>query len=194
MIYKIGSPVGIDYYVQQLQQYLYDYLKTKWTLTDSTAGTVYDSYGRVYRLMMKDYGTVPEAFTGGTDYKEVFFDDTRAALSFFDVGDVIKNDTTNTMTANVSLYFQVQLNIIKPSVYRLDEDARLDVKNFIDGNGMGFFVKAIATGEKEVFKNYSGYRKKAGTKYTDMHPFHCFRIDLLLPNYPTNLPHCTIIT
>jgi hypothetical protein len=99
------------------------------------------------------------------------------------------------MTANVSLYFQVNLNIIKPSTTnRLDEAVRLDVKNYLYQNGMCFEVRAVAIGEKEVFKNYSGYRKRAGTKYTDMHPFHCFRIDMVLPDYIDNYTHCEKIS
>lgn len=193
MIYQIANPQGVDYYIQRLQSALYSYLKTTWNLTDSTAGTIIDSYARVNRLWTKDNGIIPHAYKGATEYKEVLFDDSRACVMFFDLGETMQSIKMGTASANVSLYVHLNLAIVKPSTYRLDENARLDVKNFIDSEGYGFIVNAVQIGERKVFENYSGYRKKVGMKHTDMHPYHCFRIDMLLPNYSTQGPFCNNI-
>lgn len=187
MVHTLTSPVGIDFMIQRLQNMLYTELCDLWSMSDG-GSMVYDAYGRAYRLQ-KDYGIVPECFAGGTDYLEVLFDDTKAALSFFDVGDTITVEKPYSNTARVSVYFQINLNKVKPGTQRLDEQARLDVINLIELNGFGFIVKSVAIAEREVFKNYNGYRKKQGTKYVDMHPYHCFRIDMEVPNY-TNQTYC----
>lgn len=190
MIYQITNPQGIDFYIQRLQSALYTFLKTEWSLTDSTAGTVLDSYGRVYGLWTKDSGIIPHVFTGKAEYKEVLFDDTRACVMFFDMGNTFQT-TPGYASANVSLYVHLNLGVIFPTtVYRLDENVRLAVKNYLDADGKGFIVNAVQTGERKVFENYSGYRKRVGLKYTDMHPFHCFRVDMTIPNYSTQEPFC----
>ena len=192
MIYQITNPEGIDFYIQRLQTSLYSYLKTLWGLTDSAAGTRYDCYARAHQQWTKDNGIVPYAYVGADEYREVFFDDTKACISFFDLGSVFQTKV-GFSTANVSLYFHLNLNVVKPSAFRLDENVRNDVKNFIDSGGNGFSANNIMIGEKKVLENYGGYRKRVGMKHTDMHPFHLFRIDMTYYNYSTQGPFCTNI-
>ena len=81
-----NSTVGIDVPIQQLQTKLYQQLKAAWNINNDTD---YSSYGRAYKNQTND-GISPEVFIGGLDYKDVYFDDTLKALSFFAIDDTVK--------------------------------------------------------------------------------------------------------
>ena len=185
MLYTKPNPSGIDQYIQRLQTDLYNYLKTLWGVTDNTAPNIYDSYGRIYRVTDRDGGILPEAYTGGNDYRQVLMDDTRAAVSFFDTGDDIQA-ADGYKTAKVGLYVMANISMIPcyaTATQRMDEELRNDVVSCIDQTGFGFLVTGIALGAAQAMKTYSGKKIKDGMKYRDMHPYVYFRIDLKLPNY-----------
>jgi len=179
MMYVKTSPVGIDIPITHLQRFMYPELKTIWGITDDTD---YDCHGRAYRNQTAD-GYIPEVFTGvgnsttQADYKEVFFDDSKKALSFFFLGEITKHDRGNA-TAPVSLVFMVNVPDLKPAIaWRGDEEIRNDVEKLLQIDRDDFNLVEIILGVDNVFKEFSGWRKKEGIKFRDMHPTHCFRLN-----------------
>jgi hypothetical protein len=177
MIYLKNIPVGIDSPIQQFQQFLYDQLKKKWKVSD----TEYDSYGRCYRNQT-DAGYVPEVFVSSdlannTVYKPALFDDTiNKAVSFFDVGSVVKYDN-GTSKATVYLIFMVNVALIKPTLqHRGDEEIRRDVELLCSMRRFNFTLNEFMTGYKNVFNDFDGWLKADQVTFRDLHPLHCFRL------------------
>lgn len=167
MLYLKEKPTGIDIPIQNLQQRLYDHLRKTWGLSESD----YNSFGRVYRNRT-ERRYVPEAYIGNGEYQETFIDDRFPVTSFFSVGETVNNNM-GTMKAAVSLVFCVDLNRIKPDIkHRADEEVHFDVWGLCD-----MFMRSrdsIVTGIDNVFREFPGAR----IKFDDIHPFHCFRINL----------------
>ncbi len=171
-----NSTVGIDVPIQQLQKKLYSQLKVVWGITNDTD---YSSYGRAYKNQTND-GISPEVFIGGMDYRDIYFDDTLKALSFFAIDDTVKYNE-GSATSNVSLIFMVNVQTLKPSItHRADEEIRQNVTSLIRPQMFGFTIQSIVTGINNVFKEYSGWMKTTGIRYRDMQPLHCFRINMAL--------------
>lgn len=171
-VFTKPSPIGIDIPIQRFQEFLYPALLELWEITDAA----YDCHGRAYRNQSDD-GYYPEVFDGETDYKEVFFDDSLKALSFFHLGDVTKYDVGNA-TAPIALIYMVNVKELKSTyAYRADEEIRNDVEKFCQIDNYGFRMTDMIIGIDQVFKEYSGWRKDNGVKYRDMHPTHCFRLN-----------------
>lgn len=181
MMYIRQDTPGIDKQIDGLQKLLYPQILELWGLTaeiDSPTG--YNSYARAYRNQTKD-GYVPEVFTGGKDYKEVYVNDRIKALSFFTLGEIIPF-TTGQFQANVSLIFFVNLTKIVTGDDRQDEKVRQQIVKLVQGSkAFGFQFTGVEIGIDNVFREYSGFRKNEGIKYRDMHPFHCFRLNFKVP-------------
>lgn len=176
MIILKTKPVGVDIPIQHFQQYLYPQLLTTWNLADAD----YTCYGRAYRNQTAD-GYTPEVYDGSDpqaiEYKEVLFDDTLKALSFFALGEDVKYDRGDS-NAPVALIFMVNVPALKPGfTYRADEEIRNDVEKLCQIDRFEFRMTDFITGIDQVFKEYSGWKKKDGVKYRDMHPTHCFRLN-----------------
>lgn len=172
------SPKGIDTWVQKLQVHLYAKLCDKWQVDNNT----YNSYGRAYNNATRD-GYAPEAYIGKNEYSELFYDDRVSATSFFIVGDTTST-TGKSNRADVSMIFMVDLAKIKPGVYRNDEEAHIDVITQVIGPVYGFMYTGITVGINQVFKEYAGWKKTIGIKFTDTHPKHCFRLNFKLQYNP----------
>jgi hypothetical protein len=173
MIYLKTKVVGVDIPIQALQNYLYVQLKKKWSLSDANL----QGYGRIYRNQTPD-GYSPEAYLGNGEYGDTFFDDKTSVNFAFFLGDVQKYSAGG-MMANVSVSFCLNVPLVKPGyAWRADEEIRLDVENILHSPRMGFIYQGTETGIDNVFREYSGWNKKKGIQYMDMHPLHCFRINL----------------
>lgn len=178
MLITKTSPAGIDVAIQKLQTKLHSYLVQTWALTDDT---VYHCYGRAYRNK-KDTGYIAEVFTGNAatgseEYKEVYWNDTLSAISFFSVGGNVQR-IMGKSKANVSLIFFVNVNTLKPAVtHRADEEIRQDVIQLFSGlSTLGFTYLGYETGIDNVLREFSG--RDQGLSVVDMQPAHCFRINL----------------
>lgn len=179
MIVTKDKPAGIDKLIQTYQNFLYVQLQRIWTIQ----ATDYASYGRVYRNQSAD-GYVPEAYMGTSEYKDTFFDDTFKVSSFWGMGEMQRFN--GGLLSNVFSVFQVKLDEIKPSVtWRPDEEARIDVEDLCKTGRFGFILNSVETGIDNVFREFSGWKKKEGVKYRDMYPWHCFRLNFSI-NYPIN--------
>jgi hypothetical protein len=169
------NPAGIDIPIAVMQTMLYGKLKTIWSL-DDTSLTL---YGRAYKNQTDD-GYTPEVYVGNNEYKDVFFDDSVAAMGFFGVGENTPVKGGSSM-ADVFLILMVDLSKIKSgSAIRNDEEARLDIQKLVFTPFNNFTVVGYQTGLDTVFKEYSGWKKKTGMQFRDQHPKHCFRINFKL--------------
>lgn len=173
MIIGKTNPSGIDRVIDSLQKDLYGQLCDAWKLGEDD----YLCYSRAY-INQNGSGFVPEVYTGGTEYKEVMIDDTKAAVSFFVTGPRAVID--NSIHANVSLIFHMNIEQVNKNLpHRADEEVRNDVYRIITECGYGFQAKELVTGLKNVYAEFNGVRLD-NMKYSDMHPFHCFRYNMIL--------------
>jgi len=160
---------------------MYPLIAALWT------GATYNCYPRCYRNQSSTSDYVAEFFTG-KDYREVYFDDTVGALSFF--GSSVESQVAedNMETTNIHLVFFVNLTKIKgASAVRLDEETRLEVQGILDtiGRAHGFVLQKVGTGLGYCLKEYPGSRQSEGLKFRDQHPLHCFRFDMAVYYQPT---------
>lgn len=172
MIITKTNPVAEDVMIQALQTFLYNQLQKVWQIQPSD----YTAYGRVYRNQTDD-GYTPEVYMGGNEYKDSFFDDSVKVSSFFGIGE---NQTYNGgLQTQVFLIFMVRVDLLKPNIaWRADAEIRNDVENLLKTGRKNFMLKGVETGIDNVFREYSGWKKKEGIKFRDTHPWHCFRINL----------------
>ncbi|WP_346320772.1 hypothetical protein [Chitinophaga sp. YIM B06452] len=173
MLYTKNDPVGLDKPIQRLQEYLHGKLLALWGIDTSQ----YQAYGRCYRNQTED-GYIPEVYIGGNEYKEVYVDDTVTALSFFGLSGHTKVDGAG--YADVHLIFFVNVQALKNVPHRGDEEVRRDVQRLIAPGKFGFSLNGVELWIDNVFREYSGARRSQGIKFRDMHPFHCFRLNMKL--------------
>lgn len=176
MLITNATAVGLDAAIKNLQSFLYPRLKTAWGIDNDSD---YDSYGKVYRNK-KDSQYIAEVYTGGVngiDYKEVYWDDTKAAISWFGTGSIISFDIKNKVS--VHLVFFVNLKKLKPGVaHRADEDVRRDVQKLLGISLQGFTFEGFELWTENVLREYPGSRRDNRLSVVDMHPIHCFRVNL----------------
>jgi hypothetical protein len=178
------NPVGIDYNLQALQTDLHDALVAKWGISSDD----YKSYGRCYRKPT-DQGYIAVNYESGNEYKEVYCDDTLKALSFF--GQSARVGFNQLESTEVHLVFFVNLAALKPLVaHRADEEVRKDVISLIGSASYGFAYMGFDLYLENVLREYPGSRRDSRLSIVDMHPYHCFRINLKV-QYDINSNNCT---
>lgn len=184
MVALKDNPIGIDRPIQQLQQYLHDYLLGAWDLTEDKVAV----YGRAYRNQTKDGGYVPEVFTGNpnypagkNEYRDAYHNDKYAVVTFFTPAtDIDVSFSEGRNTVDISLIVSVNLSQLPTVNHRGDEEARQTVARFLYDGQLGFILTGIQTGIDNVYSEYSGYREARSIMHRDMHPLHCFRMDMTL--------------
>jgi hypothetical protein len=183
MLITKTNPVGVDYHIQTLQNRMHDQLVSEWQLSDNT---VYECYGRCDRNR-KDSGYVAEVFSGGTDYREVYWNDNLTALSFFGLSGVVKKGVLS--EADVHLVFFANLTKLalkdrdqNTITHRADEELRIQVERIVGKYGNGFTYLSTELWLENVLREYPSSRE--AIKAFDMHPIHCFRINLKLSYNP----------
>jgi hypothetical protein len=176
------SPVGIDVPIQQLQAYLHKQLVTKWGLAGDE-DPAYQCYGRCYRNK-KDSGFIAELYTGNNEYKEVYWDDSLKAISWFGTGSKTTYDIKN--ATDVHLVFFVNLAKLKSSItHRADEEVRNEIQQLFGNTMFGFSFESIELWLENVLREYPGSRRDNRLIAVDMQPVHCFRINLKLLYKPS---------
>lgn len=186
MLNVINNPVGIDVPIRKFQESLHKSLMKAWGLdtTDSVENAKYQSYARCYRNK-KDNGYIAELFESGKDYRDLYWNDTLSALSFFGLTS-LEHDIEE--KAKVHLVFFVDLKKLNPTLTnRADEEVRLDVLKNIQTAMFGFSFISVDLWIENVLKEYPGSYRDERLKRVDMHPIHCFRINFTL-NY--NIKNC----
>jgi hypothetical protein len=180
MLITGDNRTGIDEKIKRVQIAMYSRLKTVWGITNDND---YDCYGRVYRNK-KDNQYIAELYTGNGEYKDVYWDDKKAAISWFGTGSIITYDIQNIVP--VHLVFFVNLKKLKPTIqHRADEEVRRDVQKVFGKFFHGFTFGSIELWLENVLKEYPGSRRDKLLSAVDMEPVHCFRLNLTLI-YPFN--------
>lgn len=178
MLITKTNPTGVDYHVQQLQTALHTGLLAAWGI----ASDQYKAYGRCYRNKTAD-GYVAENYEGSGEYREIYWDDSLSAISFF--GITGQSRAAMGTGSEVDVHFVMFANLAKiyPAIaHRADEELRAQVQSLIGANGNGFSYQGTEMWLENVLREYSGSRRDDRLKAVDMHPVHCFRINLKL-NY-----------
>ena len=184
MLITVQTPTGMDAIIYDVQNVLHDALLSRWAIDSGQ----YLSYGRCYRNK-KGNGYVAEVYQGGNEYKEVYWDDSVSAISFFGIGNTITNGNRQTLPVHLVVF--ANLEKLKPTnTNRADEDLRWDFLNILKDSVHGQSVKSTVLGIENVLQEYPGSYRDERLKTVDMHPVHSFRIDLEL-TYDNN-NSCTI--
>jgi hypothetical protein len=176
MLISKTNPVGIDITIAKAQKALHDELIALWGIDNKE----YLCYERCYRNK-KDNGYIAEVYVGEKEYKEVYWNDTVTAISFFGIG-----ETENIKigeNAKVHLVFFVDLKKIKPSIlHRADQEVRQDVLSIVGNNLHGLHLESMDLYLENCLKEYKSSLRDERLKFVDMHPVHCFRLNFSL-NY-----------
>lgn len=190
MLIARTNPVGIDFYIQKLQTKLHTVLigSTGFNLGDPDQ---YKCYGRCYRNKTDD-GYIAENFEGANQYKEVYWDSSLTAISFFGITNNVKVGISN--EADVHLVFFADLNKLalkdadgNTIAHRADEELRTMVQSIIGKYAYGFTYVSTELWIENVLREYPGSRRENRLKFVDMHPVHCFRINLKLIYNPNKI-------
>lgn len=180
MLITKTNPVGIDQRIQKLQTLLHSRLTELWGIdvNDATANKSVEFYGRCYRNK-KNNGYIAEVYDGNKEYKEVYWNDSLKAISFFGISS--KEDYDVGHAADVHLVFFVDLKALKQEIaHRADEEVRMDVKKLFGKSLLGFSYISMEIGLENVLREYQGSYRDERLKAVDMHPIHCFRVNLRL--------------
>lgn len=181
MLILKSNPRGIDTSIQRLQTELHNQLMCVWQMGEDD----YKCFGRAYANQAQN-GIVPEAYTGGIEYREVMLDDTLTAISFFVTTPRTILTPGEDAKTNVGLVFHVNLEKLKKYLpHRADEEAHTDVYRILQDSSFTFQTVDLVTGIASVYAEFAGIRRDEGLKYGDLHPYHCFRFNLTI-NYNPN--------
>ena len=155
MINLKTEPVGIDYEIQRIQQYLYDKL-SNWNL---------ECFGRAEIIENK-----PLVYQKKNDYKEVLFIDGNTNGKFFFVDSEKTSFSKPFLKTEVDLYFLLDTKKIKTSItHRSDEEIRMDILN----------VLKKRTKEIEIIKGQKAL-SDFKTELKDMQPYHFIKFSFEL--------------
>jgi len=107
------------------------------------------------------------------------------AISWFGLSDKTEFDKQN--ISNVHLVFFVNIEKLKPGIaHRGDEEVRNEIQKLFGYSLYGFAFQSIELWLDNVLREYPGSRRDDRLKAVDMHPIHCFRINLTCL-YDTNI-------
>jgi len=195
MLITKTNPTGVDYHIQRFQTELHSSLMTLWGLNPGTPAEniLYESYGRCYRNK-KSNGYVAEVYTSDDQYKEVYWNDALMAISFFGTGDKIETSVNNLVDVHMIFFVDLKKLALKDSLnntiaHRADEEVRKQAQVIIGKALYGFNLLSIETGLVNVLREYPGSYRDDRLKAVDMHPVHCFRLNLSL-EYNINSNNC----
>lgn len=180
MLIQHANPVGIDRAIQQVQTRLHAQLLAKWNLQGAPES--YQCHERCYRNRTAN-GYRAEIYEAGNEYRDVYWDDRLAAISFFGISDDIVTGTQS--STDVHLVFFVNLAKLKPALsHRADEEVRADVESILAAGLFGFEMVDTELWLENVLREYPATLigqdglANENLKYVDIHPVHCFRINL----------------
>ncbi len=175
MNYLKTSAIGIDAVIKRIQTILYDTLIVDWV--DNI-----DGYGRIYKNQQDD-SFIPEFYVGNGQYKDTYYDDEKACTFCFIEEDEHSSTDELVFIAPVKCVFMVNLEKIFPlDVERSDTEAQRDVTVILrDSSNEQYQLQSIQKGIENVF---SGFEVEQ-IKFSNIHPYHCFSINVDLSYYIT---------
>jgi len=172
MNYKLDSTLSIDTVIQSVQNDLYNSLSIMWQ------GEL-NGYGRVHKK-----GDKAEWYSGDGEYEDVYYNDEYSGNFFFIDSDSHNTDDEYVFTNDVKCVFMVNLNEILPN-----DAIRQDVKA---QNQVVELLRKIAdqrytiTGvDKDMSSIFRGLDSSV-IAFENIHPTHCFAVNLKLNYYITD--------
>jgi len=173
-------PVGIDRPIQELQLGLFEYIMPELGIENED----YQSYGRAYKnVRAGEEGLVAEVYSGKGEYRDAYLDDQNKIASFFVVPDTISVDTDQGQnTAQVGIIFMMNLSRFAGYVptQRNDEEIRNTIMKYFTTPVNGASLTGVVTGQQQVFAEFTAWRNKSELKFQNIHPWHCFRLNIQL--------------
>tara|TARA_R110002126_G_scaffold57442_1_gene152194 strand:+ start:5614 stop:6225 length:612 start_codon:yes stop_codon:yes gene_type:complete len=180
-----NNPIGIDIVINDIIESMYDNLI-------SAGWSNYEAYHRCYKNPKNNDGLfIPEAYTskydGGNEYEEVLLNDKFSSTSFFLTGSTTEYSDGN-YKVPLSIIFQLNSVELYPKLgHRADEEARNDAIVSIRNSPEGKNIKSIVTDVNNVYSEFD----TEGINFSDMSPFHVFRVNLeVLVDYSCDY-YCT---
>jgi len=171
------SPVGIDTVINNINYLVFKELE--WLSTGTSSPVNYTAYHRALKNP-RNGEIVPEVYEIDTvtrrgEYSEVLYNDSVDASSFFYVDDnQTPIDNGLLFNTTVSMVFQVDLSVVADNIkHRGDAEIHRIVINAIN-KGIYGKVSNLVTGIPNVYSEFD----QSQIEFTDMHPFHCFRVDV----------------
>jgi hypothetical protein len=161
----IANPKGIDRPIQEMQQL---FINNLWTsITDK------QYYHRVFRNENKSGNLTPQVFIDNTnDYRDVIFNDSLSALSWFDVAPETTSADAEQYTQGVGVFFAVNLKKLYPTLsHRAVEESHAEVRRILMLRASEFKIEGISTGEAA----YGDFQSVLNG--LDMQPWHVFRFN-----------------
>lgn len=170
----LTSPYGIDVDIQDIQVRLYEALSLKW-------GGDIDGYGRVYRNLNNEGSYDPDWYVGANEYKSVKYNDDFSCLFTFIDSNNHSTSDEYLFNTDVKVVFMVDLDrIFSGETDRVDSKAHLEVLEILRSYSFNrFSINGIEKGVKNVFSGF----KTSDIQFTDIHPYHCFSVNIKLNYY-----------
>lgn len=158
MNYIKPEPVGIDKAIQSIQTRLYNKL----------GFTGLDGFGRIYPIRQKG-NLIPAHFVGGTEYKEVLFNDQTTESGNFFFHEEARSTKINPSEweSTVHIIFQLEpFAVTSEYDQRNDEEIRAKIEKIL--NRTAFILTDIVRGVEALnaFDNNLGDRKYILLRYT----------------------------
>lgn len=171
------STIGIDTVVQSIQTDIYDKFVVAW-------GGSIDGYGRVYKNINADGDVKPELYVGKGEYKQVYHNDKMNATFFFVDGDLHTTEDEFLFITESKFVFMVNLEkAFNGDTDRSDEKAHRDALEILrDVAHERFTITGVEKGIKRVLNDFD----TENIKFQDIHPYHCFSINVTLSYYLTD--------
>lgn len=163
------NAVGLDKAISAHQDHLFNGL----SITGFVNADSWQSYDRAYGNPHEN-GIIPEVFTGGQEYKEVFYNDNFLMTSFYFMKDTGRMEDGQILV-DVDLIVQANIEDIYPLIdHRADEELR-QIFMFLSESFSGadnFEFKNFYTRIDEVYREFV----QRQIKIDDMSGQHVFRL------------------
>lgn len=185
----LQRPIGLDKTIQGIQEDIYNEMQCVWQ--GNLVG-----YGRVEKTPVNDGESVPDYYQTSKivipewynarlkDYEEVYYNDDNAAQFCFLVGDTDSPIDERTFVSQGKVVFWVDLSRIYPiEEERATSRAHRDVMEVLRNFNLGRYE--IGNIEKRIDIIFREY-KTSNVQFNDMHPLHCFAVNLDLTYYLTD--------
>lgn len=156
-----NNPVGVDKHIQRIQRKLYDSLST---------GN-FDGYGRIYSIE-RSGKHLPCWYVSDREYKEVLLSDRLDGSFFFNIDNTQQVDLSDDVTTNCEILFTVNLETMKGSNGRQDEEVIQDVLDVLQKFKGIFNITQVVRGLDLVYSEFRG----VANYFKDLQPYFHFKV------------------
>lgn len=166
MNYLKTDPIGIDYFINRIQDRIYDPLVTKWG--------EFDSFGRVYKKTSKS-GVSLERYVGKGQYKKVLFSE--GNKMFFVQGSSPSGNGLN-LTNDLWIVCILDIENIKGVEHRADEEVHQDLITELSKVVENDSIQGVEYGMNNLKRVVEDSFEFGNFKYSDIHPYHVFMVKI----------------